>query len=400
MRRRAFGAVGFVRGALVGAGLVYWLDPISGRRRRVTTRQRLRHTVQLVRRDAGAAVRDLSHRTTGLIAHVRRRVNPQPVDDVTLKARVQARVGRATSHPGSLQVACRNGRVELAGVVLKREMAELIRAVHRVPGVEEVVNCLETRDEAAHMPGAEPSGSGHTALAPVNHAPLDGLLDQESPALRLLSAVAGLALFAHGRRRHGVVGGVSEMVGLGVFGYSLSAQTFERFSVLEGRRRGIGLRKTINVDAPVDEVFAFFRHAENFPLFMVHVHEVQRIDDRRLRWKVIGPARLAVEWDAEVTEVHPNELIAWRSVEGAAIENAGRVRFTRNEHGGTRIEIQLSYHPPGGILGHLLAMLIGASPKKLMDDDLVRLKSLFEQGKAKGRFGMITRAEIAARGQA
>jgi uncharacterized membrane protein len=145
-------------------------------------------------------------------------------------------------------------------------------------------------------------------------------------------------------------------------------------------------------------VFALFRRAEMFPLFMSHVHEVQRIDDRHTRWKIGGPARLGVEWNAELVEARPNELLAWRSAGGAAIENAGRVRFTRNEDGGTRVEVQLSYHPPGGILGHLVATLLGASPKKLMDDDLVRLKSLLEQGKATGRFGTVTRDEIEKQG--
>jgi uncharacterized membrane protein len=102
-----------------------------------------------------------------------------------------------------------------------------------------------------------------------------------------------------------------------------------------------------------------------------------------------------VQWDAELIELQPNELVAWRSARGAAVENAGRVRFTRNEQGGTRVEVQLSYHPPGGRLGHLLATLLGAGPKKLMDDDLVRLKSLIELGKATGRRGAVTLEEIA-----
>ena len=87
-----------------------------------------------------------------------------------------------------------------------------------------------------------------------------------------------------------------------------------------------------------------------------------------------------VEWDAIVTRDIPNELLAWKSVEGATVESAGIVRFGQNEDGTTSVQIKLSYNPPGGAIGHALATLFGSDPKTEMDADLMRMKSMIETG--------------------
>ncbi|HZA98052.1 MAG TPA: hypothetical protein VE399_04690, partial [Gemmatimonadales bacterium] len=71
------------------------------------------------------------------------------------------------------------------------------------------------------------------------------------------------------------------------------------------------------------------------------------------------------------------------SVEGAPVENAGTVRFRPNPDGSTQVDIKLTYNPPGGALGHAAASLLGADPKRAMDEDMVRLKSLLEEGKTR-----------------
>jgi uncharacterized membrane protein len=63
------------------------------------------------------------------------------------------------------------------------------------------------------------------------------------------------------------------------------------------------------------------------------------------------------------------------------VHNAGVVRFEENQDGSTRLDIRLSYNPPAGALGHVVASLFGADPKHAMDEDLVRFQSLLEQGK-------------------
>jgi uncharacterized membrane protein len=87
-----------------------------------------------------------------------------------------------------------------------------------------------------------------------------------------------------------------------------------------------------------------------------------------------------VEWDAVVTRDLPRELLAWKSVEGANVESAGIVRFGQNEDGTTSVQVKLSYNPPGGAIGHVVAALFGSDPKTEMDADMLRMKSMIETG--------------------
>jgi uncharacterized membrane protein len=87
-----------------------------------------------------------------------------------------------------------------------------------------------------------------------------------------------------------------------------------------------------------------------------------------------------VSWTAEVTRLVPNEVLAWRSLPGSAVPNAGTIHFSPAENGGTRVDVQLSYDPPGGALGLVAAKLFGADAKSQMDEDLLRMKTFLETG--------------------
>src|SRR5690606_24938145 len=91
-------------GAGLGAGLMYLLDPDTGRRRRALTRDRLVHATHVAGHAAGAAGRDLAHRAAGAAARIRGRVKHEEVDDTVLVERVRARLGHLVSHPGALEV--------------------------------------------------------------------------------------------------------------------------------------------------------------------------------------------------------------------------------------------------------------------------------------------------------
>ena len=75
-------------------------------------------------------------------------------------------------------------------------------------------------------------------------------------------------------------------------------------------------------------------------------------------------ARLTtVEWDAEITEERPNELLAWRSLPGSQIENSGSVRFKKAPADrGTEVHVSLKYEPPAGKARAALAKLFGEEP--------------------------------------
>ena len=149
---------------------------------------------------------------------------------------------------------------------------------------------------------------------------------------------------------------------------------------LAGARDGIVVQKTINVDAPVEEVFGFWTDYQNFPRFMHNVKDVRQVADRRSHWVVAGPAGVPVQWTAEVTGLVPGELIAWRSVRHSDVRHEGAVHFTGTTDGGTRVRVELSYIPPAGAFGHAVAAIFGADPKSEMDADLLRMKSMIETG--------------------
>ena len=152
-------------------------------------------------------------------------------------------------------------------------------------------------------------------------------------------------------------------------------------SVIQWKLRYVVVQKTINVDAPVEEVFSFWTDYQNFPRFMQNVREVQVRDDVS-HWVVAGPAGVPVQWNARLVEVEPNRLLRWRSVFGSAVKHEGCVRFEQNGAGGARVTVRLRYVPPGGAFGHAVATVFGADPKSEMDADLMRMKSMIETGHA------------------
>ncbi|AHG91631.1 cyclase/dehydrase [Gemmatirosa kalamazoonensis] len=143
----------------------------------------------------------------------------------------------------------------------------------------------------------------------------------------------------------------------------------------------IHTKRSITVGKPVAEVYAYWRDFANLPRFMRHLESVTVLDDRRSHWVAKAPAGQRVEWDAELTEDRPNELIAWRSIEGSGIWNAGTVRFQPAPGGrGTEVRVDLSYDPPLGKLGSKVAMLWREEPGQQVQDDLRHFKQVMEIG--------------------
>ena len=150
----------------------------------------------------------------------------------------------------------------------------------------------------------------------------------------------------------------------------------------EGASRGIiHTRKSITVNKPVDEVYAFWRDFENLPQFMRHLESVTDLGNGRTRWVAKAPAGKHVEWEAETTEDVENERISWRAVEGSDVWNAGTVTFMRAPGDrGTEVRVDLSYEPPFGKIGSKVAMLWREEPGQQVQDDLRHFKQVMELG--------------------
>lgn len=149
-----------------------------------------------------------------------------------------------------------------------------------------------------------------------------------------------------------------------------------------GNIRGVAnVRKSIIVNRPAEELYRLWRNFEQLPRFMGHLLEVHVESDKRSHWVAKGPMGSQLEWDAEIINEHPNELIAWRSLENADVDHAGSVRFEPAIGGrGTIVRVELQYRPPAGSTGAKLAKLLGQSPAKQIAVDLTRFRQMAETG--------------------
>jgi uncharacterized membrane protein len=144
---------------------------------------------------------------------------------------------------------------------------------------------------------------------------------------------------------------------------------------------GVRVERAVTINKPREEVYRFWRNLENLPTFMKHLESIRVLDDRRSHWVAKGPAGRTVEWDAEIINEIENELIGWRSLEGAQVDNAGSVHFKSIPSGrGTEVRVLLQYNPPGGAVGAALAKLWGEEPGQQINGDLRRLKQILEAG--------------------
>lgn len=195
------------------------------------------------------------------------------------------------------------------------------------------------------------------------------LKEERSPAGAMIAA-AGVSLIARGASGHCPV---YTAAGLN------TAETNTR-AALAGVR-GVNVEQAFTINRSPDELFAYWRRLEQLPQFMSHLVSVKQIDERRSHWVAKGPAGRKVEWDAEIINEIPNELIGWRTLDHADVVSAGSVRFRRAPGGrGTEVRVRLQYEPPAGKLGATIAWLLGHEPAQTIQEDLRKFKQLMETG--------------------
>jgi uncharacterized membrane protein len=345
---------------------MYFLDPIRGRKRRARINEAVLHAQRHERELIAKATRDAKHRAHGFVERTKHRPSVDAPDQV-IESRVRACLGRAVSHPGALDAAVVAGRVILRGPVFTHEADFVLRAVRNVPGVREVIDRMERHVTAGSIPSLQGKGRQRR--------------HRWSPTAQVAASGAGALIALYGVLvRGGLVGTL-----FGAAGSALALRgTLNRpMPDLVSRGSGIAVQKTIVVHRPINEVFDMWSRFDNFPLFMEHVRDIDlQLGGSRSRWTVDGPAGTRVEFEAETIASEPDRLIAWKTVPNQPIDHEGRVRF-EEAPGGTRVHVQMTYRPPGGVVGHAIAHILGWDPKARMNDDLVRMKALLEEGKTR-----------------
>lgn len=372
----------------LGAGLMYFMDPQHGNRRRALVRDRVNSWIYSLDQSLDTAQQDLRNRTRGVLSEMTARLSDQGAPDWILEERVRSNLGRVAAHTGGLDVRADGGHIYLSGPALRSERDMILKAAARTRGVYGVEDELRVFDNPQDVPALQGSAT------PRRQATMDIQQQNWSPATRLISGVGGSLLTLYGLKRRGLTKPLLSTAGLILTTRSITNMDTRSMLGFGLGESAIKIRKAINIDVPIDEVYQFWRNFENFKLFMDHVKEISVQDDIST-WKVAGPAGANVEFQSTITRDIPNEQIAWETLPESQVHHAGFVRFDENREGGTRVSVQMDYVPPAGALGHAVAQLFGVDPRQAMHEDLVRLKSLLEDGKTSSSEGT---AELGAEG--
>ena len=111
---------------------------------------------------------------------------------------------------------------------------------------------------------------------------------------------------------------------------------------------GLRIEHAVDIRCPASELYRFWRNLEQLPRILRHVESVEPTDEWHSHWVARGPFGPALEWDAEIVNERENALIAWQSIHGATLRNAGSVRFEPTYDGLTRLKVCLELQPIGG----------------------------------------------------
>ena len=205
-------------------------------------------------------------------------------------------------------------------------------------------------------------------------------------AERIFSVAGGALLATYGLRNTKKLSGLPMLL---AGGFLLMRGATGYCPVNSALRRNTAERGATTVEASVShviskprmEVYSYWRKLEHLPLFMKHLSSVKQIDESHSVWKAAIPGNVGtISWTAEIVDDQPGEYIAWSSVPGSAIDNAGYVQFLDAPRNGTEVKATIAYRLPGGDLGGLAAQLFNPYLQDLIVDDLKRFKYNIEGG--------------------
>ena len=206
---------------------------------------------------------------------------------------------------------------------------------------------------------------------------------------RLVTLLAGAALLGYAWRSSskGLGATAAGLLLRGATGYcpayaAIGVNRADTKEALSGSR-GVHIRESITIDARAEEIYRFWRQLDRLPEVMPHLERVEQLDTKRSRWTAKAfeqlPVQLPVTWEAEIINEVPFETIAWRTLPGESIQNAGSVTFKPAPgNRGTEVRVHLQYAAPGGKAASWLAWLAGQDPAAHLREGLRTLKLQLE----------------------
>ncbi len=208
---------------------------------------------------------------------------------------------------------------------------------------------------------------------------------------RIASVLGGALLAYYGLRKPNIAGLTMAAVGgimlfRGTTGYCPVNEAIGR-DTAHSKGLSFEITRSVTINRPRAEVYKFWRQLENLPQFMKHLETVKQLGPKRSHWTARIPGGVGtIEWDADIEKEVENELIAWRSLPAADINNAGEVRFSDSpDEKETVVQATISYSPPAGSVGGLAAKLLNPMFKNIVVEDMRRLKRLLETSQPPAR---------------
>ncbi len=357
MGRRLQSLASALTGAVTAAGVMYYFDGSSGRKRRARLGER---SAQAARSFA----QRLSERAAGWIRGGR-------VPAGVLAARVRARVERIVTHAQAVHVSVDEaGSVRLTGAVLAWELEPLRASVAAVPGIGRVVAELAVLESAERV----------RALVGDREVPTRPQTPTEaSTAVRLLMALAGSGLLLGGARRRGKLGAASAAAGGMLLLRSVAPS---RARLRRQHRPSIELSHTLHVHAPVNSVYTALRQPEALVGAVPPVRALRSREDGAMRWTLSDSEGWRLECIGEISEVQPNREIAWRSTADSPVSLWGMVWLEPIDERQTRLQLYISCRGAPGRTGAALRSLAGVGAREQLTENLNCLRQYLEAGAA------------------
>lgn len=205
---------------------------------------------------------------------------------------------------------------------------------------------------------------------------------------RIASVVGGAALLYFGFRKLSLKNVLMSIGGLvllkrGVSGHC-EVNEFIGRNTATHEGSPVIVKRSITINKPREEVYAFWRKLENLPRFMKHITEVEQLDNegKRYHWQMEAPKLgRKIDWEAEIVSEIPNERILYRTYNGSDVGQAGEVSFKDAPGGrGTEMHATIKYYPPEGAIGSAIARMLNTLIESVVHDDMRRFKHLMETG--------------------
>ncbi len=365
-----------LKGLGLGAGLMYFADPNSGRRRRARALDQWDHAVHCTQDFLDKAQRDASNRAAGLTAQATSLLHRDTADDTVVTARVRSKLGRYVSQPRAIAVETHQGQVTLSGTVPEHEVGDLLRAICSVSGVRGVQNQLDVRQQ--HGSGSSSRGE----MQPHANRALGFWEERWNPTTRVAGQLIGAILMSKCLTNNSFTSKLLGTAGLGLFIRSTTNRSFGQLLGTEEHAQTVRFQRTVTIHAPIEKVWDFLSDFEEVGRFLPGVTMVENLGDGFYRWGFGLPGGQELEIEEQVTEFVPQERLSWESVSEHPLFYRGTLSVQGDDADTTRVHLCFDYLPPGGALGAAVASIFGADPKSLFQQAVLRIKPFLETGNA------------------